>query len=139
MILFDLKCRNDHVFEGWFRDGAAFDEQTSARKIACPICSSRKVAKAVMAPRIGKGPAEAVGEATRKTAVAMRGLAELRRKIEENCDYVGDRFAAEARRIHEGESDRQGIYGEATDEEAGELAEEGVEFARIPWVPRHQG
>jgi hypothetical protein len=139
VILFDLKCRNDHLFEGWFRDGAAFDEQTAGRKIACPICSSRKIAKAVMAPRIGKGSVEEAGEATRKVAVAMRGLAELRRKVEENCDYVGDRFAEEARRIHGGESDRHGIYGEATDEEAGELVEEGIEFARIPWVPRHQG
>lgn len=148
MILFNLKCAKGHVFEGWFRDGAAFDAQAAAREIACPSCGSRKIAKAPMAPRIGKGasgekerPAEKPAE--RKPIPAphamMQALRELRRHVEANCDYVGDQFPAEARRIHYGESDRRNIYGEATEEEARALDDEGIEFRRIPWVPRHDG
>jgi hypothetical protein len=65
----------------------------------------------------------------------MRELGELRRKVEENCDYVGDRFAEEARRIHYGEVEKRGIYGEATETETTELKEEGIVVERIPWVP----
>ncbi|WP_188258896.1 DUF1178 family protein [Azospirillum tabaci] len=72
----------------------------------------------------------------RFAAEVMRQLTEIRRTVETNCDYVGDRFAEEARRIHYGETDPRGIYGEATDKEAEELKEEGVTFGRIPWLPR---
>ena len=65
-----------------------------------------------------------------------RKLVDLRRHVEENCDYVGNRFPEEARRIHYGESDPRGIYGESTPEEAKSLEEEGVKVQRIPWVPR---
>jgi hypothetical protein len=162
MILFDLRCAKGHVFEGWFRDGAAFDAQAASRKVACPVCGSRNVVKAPMAPRIGKGsaaerdrPAEKAGAADKERRPDAAGAAkptpapthmhvvqalrELRRHVEANCDYVGERFAEEARRIHYGETDRRNIYGEASDEEARALDEEGVEFKRIPWVPRHDG
>jgi hypothetical protein len=101
-----------------------------------------------MAPRIGKGSpgeteAKAERPAQRQTGPMPTGvvqaLRELRRHIEANCDYVGDQFPAEARRIHYGESERRNIYGEATDEEARALDDEGIEFRRIPWVPRHDG
>ncbi|BAI70789.1 hypothetical protein AZL_001510 [Azospirillum sp. B510] len=69
-------------------------------------------------------------------AEVMRQLTEVRRSVEKNCDYVGDRFAEEARRIHYGETDPRGIYGEASDEEVAELHDEGVTFHRIPWIPR---
>jgi hypothetical protein len=61
-------------------------------------------------------------------------LLAIRQQVEQNCDYVGERFAEEARRIHYGEVDPRGIYGEATNEESEALAEEGIEFGRIPWV-----
>ncbi len=154
MILFDLKCAKGHVFEAWFRDGAAFETQADAREIACPLCGSRKVAKAPMAPRIGKGgspqkgvpagqeqaPAPAPASTPTPTPIPtgmMQALREIRRQVEANCDYVGERFAEEARRIHYGETDRRNIYGEASDAEARALDEEGVEFKRVPWVPRH--
>jgi hypothetical protein len=73
----------------------------------------------------------------KEMAEMKRQLTELRAKVEANCDYVGGKFAEEARRIHHGEVERRDIYGEATDDEARELHEEGVEFARIPWLPRH--
>ena len=148
MILYDLRCRRGHVFEAWFRDSAAYDDQAAAGKVLCPACGSRKVEKALMAPRLSKGqdtakkpeakPKVPVARAeTDKAAETMRELAELRQKVEENFDYVGPNFAEEARKIHYGEADAHNIYGETSDEEAEALKDEGVSFGRIPWVPRH--
>jgi hypothetical protein len=90
-----------------------------------------------MAPRIGKGSEMARQEMAAELTAMKKQLQELRAKVETNCDYVGAQFAEEARRIHHGEVAHRDIYGEATDEQAKELADEGVEFARIPWLPRH--
>ncbi|CAO3417527.1 DUF1178 family protein [Azospirillum endophyticum] len=93
-----------------------------------PLPSAADVV-AALPPSLNDAQREAVAE-------VMRQLTEVRRSVEKNCDYVGDRFAEEARRIHYGETDPRGIYGEASDEEVAELNEEGVTFHRIPWVPR---
>jgi len=131
MILFSLRCASGHEFEGWFRDGDGFETQQKAGEIACPHCGDAQVEKAVMAPRIGRSRdnTPALSPAQMRAA-----LVELRRQVEANCDYVGERFAEEARRIHHGEADPHGIYGEASDDESRELAEEGISFGRIPWV-----
>lgn len=139
MILFNLRCPKEHVFEGWFRSGDAYEEQLEAKTISCPVCGSRKVEKAPMAPRIGKGAEKAAARQqadSEKAAQLMTALRELRTKIEAEGDNVGERFAEEARRIHYGEVETRSIYGQSTDEEAEELREEGIPFARIPWVPR---
>jgi hypothetical protein len=137
MILFDLKCGEGHVFEAWFRNSGAYEAQAAASEIACPICGDIRIAKAPMAPRIGKSrqEVEKTETATLRRAEVMRELVELRRKVEEKCDYVGDRFAEEARRIHYGEIEKRDIYGEATETETTELKEEGIVVERIPWVP----
>lgn len=129
MILFTLRCSADHEFEAWFRDGAAYEAQAAADEIACPECGDTTVVKAPMAPSVARTRAEP------SPAEVRRALQTLRRHVETNCDYVGDKFAEEARKIHKGESERKGIYGEATPQESRELAEEGIEVARIPWVP----
>ncbi len=162
MILYDLKCRKHHVFETWFRDSASYEEQVAAGAISCPTCGSRKVEKALMAPRLSRsgrtrdaarqsgedkgrgGPGGGPGgkmatRAVKETAEAaevMGKLRELRQNVEENCDYVGGEFAEEARKIHYGEEDPRNIYGETSDKQAEELHEEGVTFSRIPWAPR---
>ena len=138
MIHYALLCEHEHAFDGWFRSSVAFDEQAEAGGVACPACGSRKVRKALMAPSIARGEkkgADETGkaEAARKMFAAM---AELRRHVEENCDYVGDEFTETARRIHYGEEPQRDIYGEATPEEACELVEEGVEVMPIPGTPR---
>ena len=141
MIVFDLSCRNGHVFEAWFRDGAAFEAQRKARKVACPDCGDHRVKKAPMAPRIGASapeatPTKAVTPPSNAPAEMMQALRKLRQHVETNCDYVGPRFAEEARKIHHGENESRGIYGEASEAEAKSLSDEGIEVARIPWVPR---
>ena len=132
MILFTLRCGAGHEFEGWFRDGAGFEAQQQAGEIACPDCGDTQIEKALMAPSIGRShkTAPAISPAQMRAA-----LLELRRQVESNCDYVGPRFAEEARKIHYGDVDPRGIYGEATPEESRELKEEGISFGRIPWVP----
>ncbi|WP_203073112.1 DUF1178 family protein [Falsiroseomonas ponticola] len=66
-------------------------------------------------------------------------LQRLRAEVEKSCDYVGSSFAEEARKIAHGEAEARGIYGEASDAEAEALAEEGIDIARLPWVPRADG
>ncbi len=136
MILFSLRCTNKHEFEGWFRDGDSFEAQRAASEIACPVCGDSSVDKAVMAPRLGRSR-----DATPSVAMAemRKVLVEMRRQIERHCDYVGSRFAEEARRIHYGETDAHGIYGEATESESRELADEGIKVGQIPWIPPTDG
>lgn len=136
MILFELKCSADHRFEAWFRDGAAYDAQVAAGSVACPLCGDTGVSKAPMAPRIARARSGGEEAERRQLAAIRQHLSELRRTVEENCDYVGDRFAEEARRIHYGEAEARGIYGESTAEDADALRDEGVAFQRIPWLPR---
>lgn len=163
MILYQLKCPADHRFEAWFRDGAAYDAQAAAGLLICPLCGDTRIGKAPMAPRIARSrgvereapavpaapavadtppvPSPASPPAVSEKVAALQRevllhLAQVRRTVEENCDYVGDRFADEARKIHYGEADPRGIYGEASPHDVEELQEEGVTFHRIPWLPR---
>jgi hypothetical protein len=137
MILFTLRCANDHEFEAWFRDGDRFEAQHAAGEIACPHCGDTSVEKAVMAPRLARSR-EAMPPAV-ALAQMRKALTEMRRQIETHCDYVGPHFAEEARRIHYGETDPRGIYGEATDAESRDLVNEGIKFGQIPWIPPSDG
>jgi hypothetical protein len=150
MILYSLCCSKDHGFDAWFANSAAFDKQAKKGIVSCPVCGDTKVRKAIMAPRIAKGaarkspspeappaPAPAANAGSHVMAPKMREmLQEMRKQIEANCDYVGDQFAEEARKIHYGETEERGIYGEASDSEAEALQEEGIEVGRVPWLPR---
>jgi hypothetical protein len=137
MIRFSLACRNDHSFDGWFRNSEDFEKQKKRGLIACPDCGSARVEKALMAPSVSTGRkrekmALAINAEQKKAMAELKALSE---KLRENADYVGDKFAEEARKIHFGEVDPRGIYGEATPEEAKNLVEEGVEFMPIPVFP----
>jgi hypothetical protein len=141
MIVYDLKCPNEHKFEGWFRDSATYDAQRKARKVDCPVCGSTKIDKAPMAPRLGKGVGDGERAEKRARALARKILSDvkkLKEHVETNCDYVGDKFAEEARKIHYGEKEARGIYGEATDAETKELADEDIKFAHIPWPSKRK-
>ena len=146
MIVYDLTCPQSHLFEGWFRDSAAFEAQASAGEIVCPNCGSTDIAKALAAPNLANSrkaadptptptPRKAAMEATNASEV-RQALRNLRKTIEDNFDYVGETFAEEARKIHYGEVDQRNIYGETSDEEAEALLDEGVEVCRVPWVRR---
>jgi hypothetical protein len=164
MILYRLRCSKGHEFDSWFKDSKTYERQEKKSLIDCAVCGDVKVSRALMAPRLGtKGnkkktavanqmpptaPAQAPAPAPSPEQHQMAALArqmpkelreallKVRAEVEKNCEHVGDTFAEEARKIHYGESDKRGIYGETTDEEAEELAEEGIEFGRLPWIPR---
>lgn len=137
MIVYELTCERDHGFEAWFKDSAAFDSQSAEGKLICPVCESRNVNKAIMAPAVSgtktKGaPTPSAPDAMRKMTQFMTGL---RKYVQDNAEYVGPRFPEEARKIHYGETEDRHIYGEATLDEAIELAEEGVDVAPLPPDP----
>ena len=134
MIRYALKCKKDHSFEGWFRDSAAYDDQSKKRLIACPTCGSAKVTKAPMAPAVSKKGD--LAEAATKAKAMKEFVLNLRKQVEENAEYVGERFPNEARAIHYGDSEERQIYGEATLKDARDLIEEGIPVAPLPSVPR---
>jgi hypothetical protein len=156
MIHYDLRCSEGHDFDGWYKDSTAFDRLAKRHMLECPHCGDTKVERALMRPAVAKGQSQPVPieqaalqpqQPTQQEAVAagpmpaqMRAmLQKMRAEVEKNCDYVGPQFAEEARKMHRGESDKRGIYGETSPEQAESLAEEGIEFNRIPWVPRADG
>ena len=131
MILFTLRCSSGHEFEAWFRNGDGFEAQQRTGEVVCPHCGDTGVEKALMAPNISRSR----DNAPAMTPALMKAtLIALRRQVEANCDYVGERFAEEARRIHYGDADPHGIYGEASKEEAESLADEGIAVGHIPWI-----
>ena len=134
MIRYTLRCAEQHEFDGWFGSSDAYDRQAAAGQVTCAVCGSTKVEKAVMAPAV-PGRREA-RPSLRPANAAEKALAELRRRIETNCDYVGREFAAEARRVHDGSSERRGVWGEASGEEARKLREEGVPVVPLPFMAR---
>ncbi len=140
MILYQLRCDKNHEFEAWFKGSAGFEEQNRRGAVECPFCGSAKIAKAPMAPNVvgGRGEAEPQrSQDTRELAnQVVDAFRKLRKHVEDNCDYVGEAFPEEARRIHHGEKESRGIYGEATTDEARRLDEEGIEVFRLPGTPR---
>ncbi|HXV01578.1 MAG TPA: DUF1178 family protein [Caulobacteraceae bacterium] len=122
MIRYALACQAGHEFEGWFAASADYDVQSAAGDLACPVCDSREVGKQIMAPAVtgGRNPA------------MSRMMSQVRAHVEANFDYVGDRFAAEARQIHAGEAEVRGIYGEASPAEVKALVADGVPVAPLP-------
>lgn len=138
MIVYRVVCRKGHEFDGWFRDSASFDAQAEAGAVACPVCGSVKVSKAMMAPNVATSGALSParpGDLAQARRSVTNMLRKVRDHVEKNFDYVGDRFAEEARRIHYGEADERGIYGEATSGEVSDLMEEGVSVAPLPELP----
>lgn len=138
MIRYALKCADDHAFESWFQSASAFEALQAQGHVACPVCGSGRVEKSLMAPAVLPKRAEAAPERPSLTEPANpfeEALAALRRKVEENSEYVGMNFAAEARRIHGGEAPERSIYGEARPDEARKLIEDGVPVAPLPFLP----
>jgi hypothetical protein len=167
MIRYALTCEHSHAFDSWFQNSTAYDKQAKRGLVACPICGSSKVEKAIMAPRLSRAetaepeppsPARPIPApplppppAARppiptpgKTPVAImspperelrKKLKELREHITKNADYVGSRFPEQARKIHYGEIEHRSIYGEASQDEAKALHEEGIEFHPLPILP----
>lgn len=137
MISFSLICDGEHAFEGWFRDGAAFDEQAGRGEIVCPHCGSTRITKAPMAPNIGAKSNRRVTAAAASPGAAEMAetLRRMREYVRASADYVGESFPEEARRIHYEETEARGIYGEASADEVRDLAGEGIDVLPMPVLP----
>ena len=151
MIRYALRCERGHEFDSWFQNSAAYDSQHKRGLVACPVCESTKVDKAIMAPRIArkgksKSAPEPVTAPTQDSSQAslvmapqerelVAKLRELRDQFLKNADNVGNKFPDEARKMHYGDIEHRAIYGEATTEEARSLIDEGVEVTPLPILP----
>jgi hypothetical protein len=136
MIRYALICEQAHEFEGWFGSSGDFDDQQGRGLLECPVCSTRAVAKQIMAPALAGTKRNAPAQSpAQMQAMMMEAMSRVRAHVEENFDDVGDTFAAEARAIHEGRSEERGIYGQATAKEVRDLVEDGVPVAPLPPEP----
>ncbi len=131
MVRYSLSCADGHAFESWFQSATAFDDLAARGLLSCAECGSSKVDKALMAPAVSTREALSTPRDPREAA-----LAAMRRHVEENSDYVGLSFAAEARAMHEGEKPGRSIWGEAKPDEAKALLEEGIPVAPLPFIPK---
>ncbi len=142
MIKFTLACEAGHDFEGWFGSSEDFDAQIKRDLVSCPYCGAVKVEKALMAPSVSTSKTKQIIQDKINVASVNKGrqamfaeLKEMRDKITANAENVGERFPEEARKIHYGESEERGIYGEASSEDVKDLVEEGVKIAPLPVLP----
>ncbi|MCS6944705.1 MAG: DUF1178 family protein [Sutterellaceae bacterium] len=136
MKVFDLRCENDHPFEGWFTSEADFETQSEKKLIECPLCSSRDVRRLPSAARLNLGAQPPNSqEAMLPTPQQIHAaLLKMAREIAAQTEDVGERFAEEARRIHYKEAPQRGIRGVTTPQEAAELREEGIDVIPFPFA-----
>lgn len=149
MIRYDLICDKGHGFESWFADSKTSERQIKRGLVACPSCGSAKVAKAIMAPALGR-PArrnkvsaapqtqQPVMLLSEKEQEARRLLKAFRDHVTKNAEHVGEQFPKLARQMHHAEIEARSIYGSAKPDEVRELLEEGVEVAPLPMLPNER-
>ncbi|MEZ5849039.1 MAG: DUF1178 family protein [Hyphomicrobiaceae bacterium] len=151
MIKYQLICPKSHSFEGWFSSSSAYDAQRKKRQVRCPECGSAKIEKALMAPSVvtserattTRGEPAAVPPPAAAQHVAMppearelmQRMRKLRDEILAKSEYVGPKFAEEARRMHEEDAGQRAIHGEATRDEVEALVEDGIDVLPIPVLP----
>ena len=133
MIVFDLRCSSNHVFEAWFASSSAFDDQRDRGLVACPLCGVSAVEKAVMAPNVAAKGNRADAPLPDKVKAALKELAAKQAEVLQKSTWVGREFADQARAMHEGETDHAPIYGEASAAEAKSLVDDGVPVAPLPF------
>lgn len=136
MKVFDLRCVNEHAFEGWFASADDFDSQLAGGQLLCPVCGSAEVNKALSAPRLNLGAAAAPRQAAAMpTSEQLQAFfLKLAREVVAGTEDVGERFAEEARRIHYKESPERGIRGVTSKAEAEALEEEGIKVMQMPFA-----
>lgn len=132
MIVFNLACDSQHVFEGWFASAEDFDSQSARELVRCPVCDSARIERRPSAPRLNLGAAEAAVPHAPDHEKSQKAWLQAMRWLVDSTDDVGEHFPEEARRIHHREAPERGIRGTATSEQARELAEEGIEMLRLP-------
>jgi len=133
MIKYNLVCKCGKTFESWFSSSLQFDSLLKKNFIKCIYCSSSKVKKTVMSPRLTRKSNQILKKNKFQKSIRKQ-LVNFKKYIEKNCEDVGERFPQEARNIHYDKKTSKGIYGKATPEETSELIEEGIDVCTLPWV-----
>ena len=136
MIKYNLICFNKHEFESWFSNSTEFDKLKKKGLLECIYCSSKKINKSIMAPRVSniKNKQEQVDQIYKNLKNEKKQLLKLRNYIEKNFDYVGENFSKKVREVYYNKKSKKAIYGTTTVEERKELEEEGIDLLSIPWV-----
>ncbi len=141
MIVYDLKCVNDHAFEGWFEDGDAYDQQEADGQIECPLCNTTSVFK--MPSTFAIKSSDPVKQLSKQQQNKYADIDKIGKRItefiEKNFDNVGPDFSEEALKIHYGVSESRNIRGSSTPEEEKTLKEEGIEFIKLPMAISKNG
>lgn len=139
MKVYNLRCGNQHRFEGWFASDDDFASQAERGLIECPLCGDKGVLRLPSAPRLNlresREDAAPVAQGPDAQALFMQAM----RRVVENTEDVGERFAEEARRIHYGEVAERGIRGRATRADSEALREEGIEVWPLLLPPALRG
>ena len=136
MIVFNLECEVCSLsFEGWFDSSIDYNKQKNSKLISCPSCNSLDVKKALSAPNVSKKSNAKKNKIKKSIAT---NLANYKKVIEKNFDYVGEKFTEEAKKIKYGETKDRPIYGEATIEQTKELIDEDIQVVPLPFNPKRK-
>jgi len=138
MIKYNLKCNNGHEFKSWFSDSNEFDKLNKKKLLECIYCSSNKIQKSIMAPMVsgGKLKEDEISLVNEKLLNEKTELLKIRKYIEKNFEFVGDKFSQKVREVYYDKENNKTIYGTTTQEERDELAEEGIDLISVPWISK---
>ena len=131
MCIRDSNCSDcDSYFEGWFENTKDYNKQIKKGLITCPSCNSIQIKKGLMAPNVAKKSNSKISKRIKSIASNVKRLKKI---IEKEFDYVGDKFAEEAKKIKYGEVEERAIYGEASIEQTKELIDEDIDVLPLPF------
>ena len=138
MIKYNLKCNNEHEFESWFADSIEFEKLSKKNFLECIYCSSKKIKKSIMAPMVSnlKSKNNYPFLLEKKILKEKYQLLKLRKFVEKNFEFVGDKFSEKVREVYYDKKTKKSIYGTTTEEEREDLAKEGIELLSLPWVSK---
>ena len=131
MIVFNLNCSDcTSSFEGWFENTQDYNKQIRKGLLTCPSCNSTKIKKGLMSPNVSKKSNSKISKRNKSIASNVKKLKKI---IEKEFDYVGDKFTEEAKKIKYGEVKQRAIYGEASIEQTKELIDEEIDILPLPF------
>ena len=138
MIKYILKCKNKHEFESWFSDSSEFEKLKKKDLLECIFCGSQKIEKSIMSPKVlnSSSVLSTDHQTQQELNKAKKDLQNIRKFVEKNFKYVGDKFSQEVRNLYYDKKGKKNIYGVGTPEEREELKEEGIELTTIPWIDK---
>ena len=137
MIKYNLKCGNKHEFESWFSDSKEFERLSKKKFLECIFCNSKNIQKSIMSPRVLSSKKNSANKSkSHELKKIKKDLINLRKFVEKNFEFVGDKFAKKVRDVYYDKKSNKNIYGSTTEKEREELKEEGIDLVSIPWVER---